>query len=385
MNTSRVALKTTSKRSPRSSSAPCFVLGLRQAQDAVLDDDQRAIDDEPEVERPKAHEIAADLLLDHAGEGGEQRQRNDECGQQRRTQIAEKHEQHDDHEQRTFEEILLHRRDRLVDEYRAVVDRIGFDPGWQSLVDLRQRSATRSDTVRLFSPMSINAVPSTVSSPSSVAAPVRSSLPIPTCGNIADGHRHIVTSGDHGAAQRVGISDLPRHAHELLLAVGLDVAGADIQVVRFEGLHQIAQRHAKREEARRIGRHLILLGVAADAVDLGNTWHLTQLRTDDPVLNAAQIGRSIGGAVRLSRTGLGDDAVEVDLAEAGGHRPHRRGHAGGQLTLHFLQALIHELTREIDVGAVAEKPPSPARARRPTSSECSQVSACPPSPSRRET
>lgn len=40
--------------------------------------------------------------------------------------------------------------------------------------------STACDTVRLFSPISMNTVPSTTSRPLSVAAPVRSSLPMPT-------------------------------------------------------------------------------------------------------------------------------------------------------------------------------------------------------------
>ena len=42
------------------------------------------------------------------------------------------------------------------------------------------RLSTACDTVRLFCPISMNTVPSTVSSPLSVTAPVRNSRPIPT-------------------------------------------------------------------------------------------------------------------------------------------------------------------------------------------------------------
>ncbi len=45
---------------------------------------------------------------------------------------------------------------------------------------LSRRSATAWETLRLFSPMSMNTVPSTTSRPFSVAAPLRSSSPMAT-------------------------------------------------------------------------------------------------------------------------------------------------------------------------------------------------------------
>ncbi len=53
-------------------------------------------------------------------------------------------------------------------------------PSGSDLLTSCIRSATRSDTTRLFSPSSMMAVPMTTSSPFSVAAPVRSSRPSTT-------------------------------------------------------------------------------------------------------------------------------------------------------------------------------------------------------------
>ncbi len=68
----------------------------------------------------------------------------------------------------------------------------------------------------------------------------------------------------------------------------------------------------------------------------------------------AQVGRRIGLAVGLLRAGLGLDRVHVDLAEARRDRPHRGLDAGRQLVLRLLDALVHELAGEVDVGAVLE-------------------------------
>ena len=53
-------------------------------------------------------------------------------------------------------------------------------PGGRSLLISRILASAAAETVRLFSPISIRAVPSTTSCPFSLAEPVRSSCPIPT-------------------------------------------------------------------------------------------------------------------------------------------------------------------------------------------------------------
>ncbi len=81
---------------------------------------------------------------------------------------------------------------------------------------------------------------------------------------------------------------LPWHTDQVLLAVALDVAGTDIGIVSLERLGHIGEREVVGKQPRRIRRDMKLLGVAADAVDFGDSGHLTQLRTYDPVLNRAQ-------------------------------------------------------------------------------------------------
>ena len=125
--TSRVASKTTSKRSPHGEQALAVMLLFREPAHAVLDDDDRAIDDDAEVERAQAHEVAADFAFDHAGDGEEHRQRNDRSGDERRADVSEQQKEHDDDEHRALEEVLPHRLDRGIDERRPVVDGVGYD------------------------------------------------------------------------------------------------------------------------------------------------------------------------------------------------------------------------------------------------------------------
>jgi hypothetical protein len=84
------------------------VLGLRmrEAPHAVLHDHHRPVDDDAEVQRAQAHEVGADLLVHHAGEGEQHRQRNHQRGDQRRADVAQEQEQDRDDQQRAFEQVL---------------------------------------------------------------------------------------------------------------------------------------------------------------------------------------------------------------------------------------------------------------------------------------
>ncbi len=68
-------------------------VGVRQVADAVLDDDDGAIDDQAEVDRPQAHQAASDAEVEHQVAGEEHRQRDRQRHDQSRSQIAQKHEQ----------------------------------------------------------------------------------------------------------------------------------------------------------------------------------------------------------------------------------------------------------------------------------------------------
>src|SRR5688572_32069641 len=59
---------------------------------------------------------------------------------QRRADIAEQQEQHDDDEQGAFEQVLLDGPDRALDQFGAVVDRLGRDAGRQRLRRLDRKS-----------------------------------------------------------------------------------------------------------------------------------------------------------------------------------------------------------------------------------------------------
>ena len=221
-----------SKRSARVSSRPRRCCSSASKREAVLDDDHGAVDDDAEVDRAEAHQVGADPALHHAGDGEQHRQRDDAGGDERGADVAEHQEQHGDHQQRAFDQVLLDGLDGGLDQAGAVVDRSrATTPSGSDVAISSSFAATRCATARLFSPISSMAVPSTVSLPSSVAAPVRSVLALAHFGDVADADRHAAPRADDDVADFVDVRDLPRRADEVLFAVALDVAGADVGVI----------------------------------------------------------------------------------------------------------------------------------------------------------
>ena len=148
---------------------------------AVLGDDDRAIDDQAEVERAEAHQVGADPALPHADGGHQHGKRNDQRGDHRGAEIAEQQEQHRDDQQRAFGEVVRHGGDGGVDELGAVEHRLDLRCPAAAIVAICCiRASTAAATVRLFAPISIRAVPTTTSRPFSLALPVRVSPPIET-------------------------------------------------------------------------------------------------------------------------------------------------------------------------------------------------------------
>ena len=61
--TSAVAANTAAKRSRASAARPAARCAIAEAPHAVLHDDHRAVDDEAEVERAEAHQVARETPL----------------------------------------------------------------------------------------------------------------------------------------------------------------------------------------------------------------------------------------------------------------------------------------------------------------------------------
>ena len=140
----------------------------------------------PSMIRPKS--IAPRLIrfpempkLHHAGHREEHRERDDERDDDRGAPVAEQREEDDDHEHRAFDEVRLDGAGscdspapsgRKADGSRR---RAGAS---LNVVELSRRTAARRGAS--FRPASMIAAPTSASSPSSVLAPVRKFVPMPT-------------------------------------------------------------------------------------------------------------------------------------------------------------------------------------------------------------
>ncbi len=317
--TSVVAARTTSSRS-RSGSDVAAALCGREPPQAVLDDDHGAVDDEPEVERAQAHEIAADARLDHARDRQQHRQRNDERRDERRAQVAEQREQHRDDEQRALEEVGAHGGDGFVDERRAVVHGLEAQTLGQRRVDLRELGGggTRDDAAVLAHQHEHRAEHDFLAVHRRGAGP--QVLADADVGDVADDDRRTVVRRDADPAQLVERGHLARHAHEVLAAEALDVAGADVDVVALERYAQVRERQLEREQRGGAWRDDVLPLVAADHVDLGDAGHARELRPHDPVHDRVQVGRVVRRAVRAARAGCYAQDEAEDFAQAGRDR-----------------------------------------------------------------
>ncbi len=327
-------------------------LGQAEAPDAVLDDDDGAVDDDAEVERAQAHQVGADARLHHAGEDHQHRQRNHQGRDQGRAQVAQEKDGHD--QQRAFDQVGAHGGNRLVDQHRAVVNRQRLHAGRQGTVHhaqlvargLGNRAAVLADQHEDRAQHHLAPVLG-----GRAGAQLAPELDV---GHVAHPDRRAFDHVEHDVADLFQRLHLARRAHHELLAAALDVAGAGVGVVAVDRGDQGRQRQPVRRQPVHVGGHQVFLQVAADGVHLGHAGDAAQLGRDDPVLDLAQVHRRVGAAVGLARALLRFHGPVEDLAQAGGGRPHGRLQALGQARLGALQALVHELACEPDVGAVPE-------------------------------
>ncbi|KAG0920735.1 hypothetical protein G6F31_020599 [Rhizopus arrhizus] len=75
-----------------------FGAALAQHQQGRFDHDYRAVHQDAEVQCTQAHQVAADAEAVHADHREQERQRNHQRGDRRRTQVAQQQEQHHHHQ-----------------------------------------------------------------------------------------------------------------------------------------------------------------------------------------------------------------------------------------------------------------------------------------------
>ena len=196
-------------------------------------------------------------------------------------------------------------------------------------------------------------------------------------GQVLHPQRRVATGGDDDLADLGDILDAAGGSHDIILAVALDIVRAAAGIVGLHRLDDVGERDAIGDRLGRIRRDLILLDVTADGVGAGDTCYHPHLRADDPVLDRAQVDRAFEIVVQIPTFGREIAAVALPARLAIGNRrvfsrllvldrppidftQPRRDRTEPDLGFRrkrlpdLLQALVHLLTREVDVGLVAE-------------------------------
>ena len=261
---------------------------------AVLNDHHRSVDDDAEVQRSQAHQVGAHLVLNHTREGKKHRQGDDHCRDDGGTDVAQKEEQDHDHQNRAFQQVLLHRTDGFVNKHGTVVDSHRVHPLWEALVDfqhllvhrLRDSPAVLADQ---HEHRAEDHFASVVCCSTCAQFPANANF----C-HVANAHRNTVGAAEDHVTDVFQRLHLTRCTNQILLATLFDIARAHIAVVAVQRSDHILQCHAQRSQAFRDGRDLVFLGKAANGIDLGHARNISQLWLDDPVLNLAQVCCGIG-------------------------------------------------------------------------------------------
>ncbi|OQC39631.1 MAG: hypothetical protein BWX64_01605 [Acidobacteria bacterium ADurb.Bin051] len=333
---------------------------LVERADDVLDHHHRAVDDEAEVDRPEAHQVARDPELAHRDERHEHRERDRRGDDEPAAQVAEEQEEHDDHQQAALGEVLRDGVDRPPDEVGAVVEGVDRHPFGEVLGDLGELALHPvDDDPRVLAHQHHDDADHRLAPPVAGHRPLAEHRRKLHGGDVADGHRgtrRVVGEDDRADGGQVG--EQPLAADQVLLSLVHEVAAAHRAVARPQRGEDLAHREAVGGEPLGVEGHLEGLQLAAERVHLDDPRHRAELVVDVPVEDRAQLHRGVAPLGRRApcRAGaVGAHLELVDLAEAGRDRPELRlavplrdPLAGDG------EPLAHELAGPVDVGPLVE-------------------------------
>ena len=117
----------------------------------------------------------------------------------------------------------------------------------------------------------------------------------------------LAVARDHGhVANIIHTVQLAQRAHQQHLVVAVDAVAAGVAVVTLDRLRDIVEGHTVLDQCIRFHNNFVVAHLTAERVHVGNARYLAQMRTHDPVLQAAQLLVAVTFAL---------DAVHEDLAE----------------------------------------------------------------------
>ncbi len=135
--------------------------------------------------------------------------------------------------------------------------------------------------------------------------------------------------------------EVPEPPDSVVAPGDLDRAGADVLIRAPDGRRHLLRGDAIGLEPHRVEQHLILLHEPADACDLGHTSDALERVTDLEVLDAAELGLGVAGALHR---------VLIHPADAGRVRSELRLRGPREPSLHSVQPLEDPGPRPVEIG-----------------------------------
>ncbi len=303
----------------------------------VLDDDHRTVDDDPEVDRADREQVGRlTLQIEHCHREQE-RQRDHDRNDARARQVAEEHEQDEDHQRHADDEVVDHIVGRDVHQVGPLVEdaerhALGQDARLLDRDHLLGHGLGRGQRL-LVLPHQDDALDDVVLVLEDVLAPLvddrvvvlllerPADLAQPRLvvddggGNLADVDRHALVVGDQDVADLVELVGLDREGLrgvgwvERILGLADQAERADVVRLRAEREHVAAdvgvrlayrvldllERDAVLAEEPRVEPDLVLLDLAAVARHVDDARHRLEGPLEDPVLDRLELLGRVAG------------------------------------------------------------------------------------------
>ena len=316
----------------RREDGPDLRAALLEDPEEVLDDDDRRVDDDAEVDRPHRDQVRRDAGEVEEEERAEKRERDDRRHDERGAGVPDAEEGDEDEEDEAdpFRHVPADGRERPLDERRPVVVRDDPDARRKArpvdLVDLLPHLFENGERVLAF-PEKDDPLDDVV-----LVVPGRRLSDLAETEaravlhgrDVADPDRRAAPRGDGDLPDVVEVADEPESSDDVHLGAVLDVGAAGVPVSLRESVEDLREGETERLQLRRVDEDLHLLRRAAEADDVDDSGDGPELPLDDPVLQRLQLERREAGGA--------DEGVTVDLADRRGIRGEARLRPRGEVT-----------------------------------------------------
>ena len=256
------------------------------------------------------------------------------------------------HEDDLLDQRVLQRADGIVDEFRAVVERLYRDARREAGLDGRDLFLHTFDhRLRVLAGAHHDGAADGFPSIDIECTAPEVPADLDGC-DVLEEHRRALhlLHGDEFEILRAG--DQPDAAQDEFRAVFLHDLPSDIEVRVLHGGHHIHGGDSGLAHLRGVQLDLVLLHEPADRGDLGDAFDSRKLVADVPILDGAEFRKVVAAVGGFP--GIDIEVILIDPAEPRGIGAELRGDALGHLVLEEIQALEDAGAGEVVVHAFLE-------------------------------